>query len=360
MLIVDGHLDLAWNALFWDRDLRCSAYTIRSQEAWLPEKGRALGTVALPEMRAGRIGLCIATLLARSTNAPVAHVDFRSVAQAEASAMGQLGYYRALAREGWVAVLEDAQAVAAHWARWTAWESAGAADDPPPLGVVISMEGADPIRSPDDLPEWHGAGLRLLGPAHYGPCRYAGGSDTDGGLTDLGRALLRAMDSLHMPLDLTHLSDPAFWEVMEGFGGRVFASHNNCRALVPTQRQFDDAQLGAIIERDGVVGLVFDAWMLKPGFIKGHTPPDGVTLENAADHADHICQLAGNARHVCIGSDLDGLFGREQGPEDVDTIADLQKLAGIFDRRGYKRADIAAIMHGNWLRFLGEVLPAGA
>ena len=98
----------------------------------------------------------------------------------------------------------------------------------------------------------------------------------------------------------------------------------------------------------------FDAWMLYPNWIRGKTTPQssGVTLETVVDHIDHICQLAGNANHVGIGTDLDGAFGKEQSPYDLETIADLQKLPAIFNSRGYSEDDISKIMSGNWIEFL--------
>lgn len=214
------------------------------------------------------------------------------------------------------------------------------------------MESADPILSPDELREWWEAGLRVIGPAHYGPGRYAGGTSTDLGLTERGAALLAEMEQVGMILDLTHFSDPAFWQALEKFDGPVLASHNNCRALVPNQRQFSDAQLKAIFQRGGVVGAAFDAWMLKPGWKNGQSTNVEVSLATVVDHIDYICQLAGNSRHAALGTDLDGGFGREQSPHDLDTIADLQKLVGLLAGRGYSDDDIASIMHGNWLRLL--------
>jgi membrane dipeptidase len=358
MLIVDAHLDLSWNALQWGRDLRRSVYTIRTQENMSAEKGRGLGTVAFPEMRQGRVALCFATLLARSTGQPVPHVDFATPAQSYGVARGQLAYYRALERDGDIRLIADRAGLDQHMATWAAWEAADASGPPPPLGFVVSMEGADPIASPEQLQEWWDAGLRLLGITHYGPGRYAGGTATEIGLTELGPPLLAEMERLGMVLDLTHCSDQSFWQALERYGGPVIASHNNCRALVPHQRQFADDQIRAIVDRDGVIGAALDAWMIKPAWVIGPrhilTNPS-VTLNDLVDHIDHICQLAGSSRHIALGTDLDGGFGREQSPADLDTIADLQKLPELLAARGYAADDIAAIMHGNWLRLLRRV-----
>ena len=355
MLIIDAHLDLSWNALQWNRDLKRAVYTIRTQENTTPGKGRGLGTVAFPELRQGRVALCFATLLARSTGQPVPHIDFADPAQSYGTAHGQLAYYRALEHQGLVSLIADARALDRHMRAWTGWDAAGGVGEPPPLGFVISMEGADPILAPDQLDEWWDAGLRLLGITHYGPGRYAGGTATELGLTELGPPLLAAMEQLGVVLDLTHCSDQAFWQALEHYHGPVLASHQNCRALVPHQRQFSDDQLRAVIDRDGVIGAALDAWMLRPAWHIGerHDPANPVvTLNDVVDHIDYVCQLAGNASHAAIGSDLDGGFGREQSPSDLDTIADLQKLSDLLAARGYTEADISAIMHGNWLRLL--------
>jgi membrane dipeptidase len=361
MLIIDSHLDLAWNALQWNRDLLCSVYTIRVQDSPLKGEGRTLGTVALPEMRQGRVALCFATLLARSTSHPSPHIDYGSPAQAYGIARGQLAYYRALERQGHIRLITDIVALDSHMAEWQAWDatnpitsSPSLPASSPPLGFVVSMESADSILSPDEALEWWEVGLRVIGPAHYGPGRYAGGTGTDLGLTELGVALLAEMERASLILDLTHFSDLSFWQALEKFNGPVLASHNNCRALVPHQRQFSDEQLKAIFQRNGVIGAAFDAWMLKPGWLAGQSTNEQVSLATVVDHIDHICQLAGNSRHAAIGTDLDGGFGREQSPYDLDTIADLQKLVGLLAERGYQDNDIAAIMHGNWLQLLRQ------
>ncbi|MYE89594.1 peptidase M19 [Candidatus Poribacteria bacterium] len=353
MLIIDAHLDLSWNALQGNRDLLRSAYTIRTQEVSTPGKGRAQGTVAFPDMRQGRLAVSVVTLFARCTGQPSPHSDYASPTQSYGVAQGQLAYYRALDHEGHIRMIADRATLDSHIANWEAWEEMGS-DDTPPLGFVISMEGADPILKPDQLEEWVGGGLRLLGLTHYGPGRYAGGTGTELGLTELGPPLLAEMQRLGVTLDLTHCSDQAFWEALEHYEGLVLASHNNCRALVPHQRQFSDEQLRAIFERDGVIGAAFDAWMLQPGWVSGQSTNEAVTLNTVVDHMDHVCQLAGNSRHAGIGTDLDGGYGREQSPCDLDTIADLQKLAGLLADRGYNDDDIAAIMHGNWLRLLRQ------
>ena len=354
MIIIDGHLDLSWNALQGNRNLLNSVYTIRTQENKTLGKGRAQGTVAFPEMRKGRIGLSFVTLFARSTGQLVPYVDYESTTQSYGVARGQLSYYFALETEGHVRIITNQTELNQQIAAWEEWESEVGSAHTPPLGFVITMEGADPILKPSQLEEWKINGLRILGLTHYGLGRYAGGTGTEAGLTDLGPPLLKEMERLGILLDLTHSSDRTFWESLEHYGGLILASHNNCRALVPHQRQFDDQQLQAIFQQDGVIGLAFDAWMLSPGWTIGESHNDSVTLNSVVDHIDYICQLAGNCRHAAIGTDLDGGYGREQSPSDLDTIADLQKLVGLLDKRGYKHDDIVGIMHGNWLRLLNQ------
>ena len=361
MLIVDAHLDLAMNAMQLHRDLSLSVYTLRSQEAKPPfAHGRGQNTVALPEMRDGNIALCFATLLARCTGRPDPLFDHASVAQAYSAAMGHLAYYRALEKLEQVRIITSLNELEAHVNAWKNWEQNHQHEldqTQPPLGFVISMESADPILHPEQLSEWHAAGVRVIGPAHYGQGRYAGGTGTELGFSAMGLGLLEQMERLGVILDLTHLTDRGFWEACEHFYGVVLASHNNCRALVPHQRQFEDAQLEAIIERGGVVGVAFDNWMIRPGW-RLLEPSPHVSIANVVDHIDHICQLAGNANHAAIGSDLDGGFGREQSPRDLDTIADLQTIPDLLRGRGYSETDVEQVMHGNWLRLLRKAWKA--
>lgn len=352
MLLVDAHLDLAMNALNWDRNLDLTVEQIREMEAGLlPQKGRACGTVAFPEMRKGEVGLSIVTVIARTAwpGSPATGAACQEISYAKAQ--GQLAYYRCLETQGKVRMIGTKAELEDHLGNWQA------DPDNTPLGMVLSMEGADPIVWPGQMASWWEDGLRIVGLSHYGFSAYAHGTDTEGGLRGEAKALLAEMERLGAVLDTTHLADLAFFEATDAFGGRIMASHQNSRTLVPGVRQFTDEQLKRVIERDGVIGTALDAWMLYPDWIKGETQPDVVGLEAVADHIDYVCQLAGNCRHAAIGSDLDGGYGTEQCPRDLDTIVDLQKVAGLLSDRGYGDEDVRAIMHGNWIHFLTDVLP---
>lgn len=239
-----------------------------------------------------------------------------------------------------------------------AWRAGWDADPATaPFGFVLLMEGADPIVAPEQAGLWWSDGLRIVGLAHYGPSAYAFGTGSAGPLTAKGRALLKEMDGLGMMLDVSHLTDESFHEALDVFRGPVLASHSNCRALVPGDRQLDDAMIRRLIERDGVIGAAMDAWMLQPGWVRGETTNEGLTLEAVVDQIDHVCQIAGNSRHAAIGTDLDGGYGIEQTPRDVDTIADVQRIGELLRGRGYGEEDVAGVMHGNWERLLDDGLP---
>ena len=222
------------------------------------------------------------------------------------------------------------------------------------IGYILSLEGADSIVSVEYLDIAYNYGLRALGPAHYGPGRYAQGTNATGGLGPNGKDLLVKMESLGIILDATHLCDDSFWEAMEYHQGPVWASHQNCRALVDHNRQFSDEQLKEIISRGAVIGMPMDAWMMVPGWVRGESTPlnKNVTLNTLIDHLVHVCDLAGNTNHVGLGTDLDGGFGREQCPADIETIADLQKLPELLLKRGFSDDDIVKFCHQNWLDFL--------
>ena len=349
--IFDAHLDLSMNALEWNRDLTRPLEEIRAREKGLADKpDRGRGTVSLQEMRSGRIGLCVATLIARYVKPSSKLPGWHSPQQAWAQSQGQLAWYRAMEAAGEMVQITDLKGLHAHLERWTgAGDTAGL-----PVGYILSLEGADSIIDTGYLEKAYAQGLRALGPAHYGPGTYAHGTGSEGGIGAKGRELLREMERLGVILDATHLSDVSFREALDHFSGPVWASHNNCRALVNHQRQFSDDQIRELIDRGAVIGAAFDAWMLVPGWVRGQTTPGetGVSLAHVADHIDHVCQLAGNALHAAIGTDLDGGYGTEQCPGDLDTIAGLQQLVPLLTARGYADADIENILYRNWVRFL--------
>lgn len=348
--IFDAHLDLSMNAMEWNRDLRLTVKELRVREKGmtdLPDRGK--GTVAFPELVEGNIGIVVATQIARYVKDGSPLPGWKSQEQAWAQTQGQLAWYKSMGKQGVLTSIVDVASLENHLNSWNSNDSISK-----PIGYILSLEGADSIVDLGYLEQSHEDGLRALGPAHYGPGVYAFGTDSTGGLGKKGRALVKKMEELNIILDVTHLCDESFWEAVELFNGPLWASHNNCRALVNHNRQFSDDQIKVIIERGGVIGAAFDAWMLHPNWIRGKTTPksSGVTLETVVDHIDHICQLAGNANHVGIGTDLDGAFGKEQSPYDLETIADLQKLPAIFQSRGYSEDEISKTLSGNWIEFL--------
>lgn len=352
MWIFDAHLDLSMNAMEWNRDLRQNVLDIRQSEQGKTDKpDRAQGTVAFPDMRRGHIGICVATQIARYVKPNNSLKGWHSPEQAWAHSQGQLAWYKAMEEDGQLVQITDSKTLNNHAAQWAKSPSHDA-----PIGYILSLEGADSIISPRRLERAYDYGLRVVGLSHYGPGTYAQGTAHDGGLGSKGGELLREMDRLGIILDATHLNDSSFWEAMDIFEGPVWASHSNCRALVPNDRQFCDDQIKYLIERGAVIGGVLDAWMLTPCWERGKSTPaeSGVKLENVIDHMEHICELAGNANHVGIGTDLDGGYGREQSPEDLDTIADLQRLPDLLSKRGFDLGQITGIMHGNFMNFLNK------
>lgn len=351
MFTIDAHLDLSMNAMEWNRDLRQTAHQIRQREQGMTDKpDRAKGTVSLPDLRRGKVGLVVATQIARYVAPDNPLPGWQSPEQAWAQTQGQRMWYEAMTEEGQMTPIRNLDELEDHLVLWS--------DDEPiddkPIGYILSLEGADSLVTVDYVQRAYDYGLRAIGPAHYGPGRYAQGTDAMGPMGPMGHDLLREMERLNIILDATHLSDDSFRDALDHFNGPVWASHHNCRALVDHNRQFSDDQLRELIARDAVIGGPLDAWMMVPGWVRGTSTPESTncSLSVMIDHLDHICQLAGNANHIGIGSDLDGAFGKEQCPYDLDTIADLQKIPDLLRQRGYTDADVANVMHGNWLRFL--------
>ena len=352
--IFDAHLDLSMNALEWNRDLRQEIDQIRALESGMEDlPDRRKGVVSFPSMREGNIGLCMATLIARYVKPKNTLPGWNSPEQAWAQTQGQLAWYRAMELDGQLSQIKNKKQLDKHLKSWEQYSSQSA------IGYILSLEGADSIVSMNHLHLMYQEGLRAIGPAHYGPGTYAFGTNSSGGIGRKGKELLNEMALLQIILDTTHLCDQSFWEAMEIFDGPLWASHSNVREIVPNERQFNNDQIKVLIEKDAIIGMAFDAWMMIPDWKRGISDPRaiGLNLEKIINHIDHICQLAGNADHVMIGSDLDGGFGKEQCPFDLETISDLQKLNSILSKRGYNESDIEKIFSKNGIRFLMKNLP---
>lgn len=374
--LLDAHLDLSWNALSFDRDQTLELEAINAREQGMSGKCRTRATVSLPEMRRARAGICLATILCRAMPEGTPEMafnlgpagdrkrnevilreelDFASQTIASATGQGQLAYYKLLEEQGWMRMIRTRADLAAAVSAWRDEAPAAA----PPIGYILSMEGCDPMITPSHAEWWFEQGLRTACIAHYGPSAYAMGTGGDGPLTPAGRELLEEFDRLGLILDLVHTADTAFDQALEIYRGPVLCSHGNCRALVEHDRQLSDDQIKRIIERNGVIGAVCDAWMIVPDFIRDETEKPRCTLDDLANHIDRVCQIAGNCKHVGIGSDLDGGFGWEQTPEEIRSITDLHELEDVLGARGFGAEDLDGLFHANWLRFFGAHLPAG-
>ena len=366
MLIIDGDYPMAYGGVDLDRDLTLPIDQVRTATdrrtlsgGWPDGETMA----SLPEMRKGGVAAALVKVAGRirRPNSPI--WGYRTGHGAYAAAQAHLAYYEVLAAEGEARVLATSAGFAAHMREWSEAEDHSAL----PVGFIIGMEGADPILWPEQVHEWWERGLRVISLSHYGVSTYSHGTGTgtEGGLFPPAEALLRDMDSLGMILDVTHTSDRSVREAIAMFDGPLLASHQNCRAVSPGERQQPDDILLEVIARDGVIGHSMDTWMLyRDGIDWANVPSrrdvfarEEVTLDSMVDHVDHISQLAGNTLHSAIGGDTDGQGGRDGAPYEIDTVADYQKLVDALDRRGYSSDDIENIMYRNWQRFYEKHLP---
>jgi membrane dipeptidase len=356
-LIVDAHEDLAWNILTFGRDYSQGALWIREREM-LAETPTHNGNTLLgrPDWLLGHVGVIFATLFVAPERRRVGPWDsqcYATASEAYSLASAQLDAYSQLVEQHGQFKMIGSQADLAEVV--DTWQDGrGLADRR--IGLVPLMEGADPVLDPGGVVEWFERGVRIIGLA-WESTRYAGGTHEPGPLTDDGKALLNAMASLGMILDLSHLSEEAYFEALDAYTGPVIASHANPRRFCPTTRGLSDTMIIALARRGGVIGVVPYNSFLQPGWQKGD-PRQDVSIGRVADAIDHICQVTGSADHVGIGTDFDGGFGVEHVPAEIDTVADLQKLAGPLRERGFSDRVIEQIMHGNWLRMLRFGLPA--
>lgn len=349
-MIVDAHQDIAYSAWALQRDLRQSALITRAREAATqPAQTEEFCTVGLPELRAGGVGLMTGSIFLEPSHSSSARAGYvySTAEEAHHQAHGQVDYYHRLAASGDVLLVRS---------RADLDELERMRKTTPVVGLLMGMEGADPVRSPDDVAMWWERGVRQIGLAWAYGSQYCGGNKAPGPLAPQARPLLAQMQAVGMTLDVSHLAEESFWQALKLFGGRIIASHANCRALVPGERQLSDEMIRAIVARGGVIGVVLYNTFLQAGWTL-ERGKEAVTLAHVVRHIDHMCQIAGDARHVGIGSDLDGGFGREATPAEIDTVADVHLLGAALASAGYAPADVKDIMGGNWLRFLRAALP---
>lgn len=360
-LLIDAHQDIAYNMFSFGRDYRQSAAETRAREAdtRIPELQNGQSTLGWPEYQQARLAVIFATLFVLprkyKTNESE-RVDFATFDEAYRLTRTQMDIYNRLVEESpdKFTLIKDRIQLVKHLEAWEATPQQSH-----PVGLVLSMEGAEGVSGPAELEEWWEQGLRLIGPVWAGT-RYCGGTYEGGKFTSEGFSLLENMAELGYTLDIAHMQTEPALQALDRYQGAIIASHANARALLkedPTQRHLSDAVIRGLVERDGVIGVVpFNRFLLS-GW-KNTDSRELVRLEMVVDHIDHICQIAGDAQHVGLGTDYDGGFGWPAIPLELNTIADLPKLAQPLSHRGYTPAEIEAIFHGNWQRLLERTLPA--
>ncbi len=334
MTWVDGHLDLAYLGLI-GRDLRRHC----------PDPAAAC--LSLPELREAGVEVAFATIFTEVAgtgppgshsphDAPHVYKSFDDLDGAHAAGMRQLELYELLERDGLLRIvrcradLDDASA---------------------PLRIVLLMEGADPVRSPDELQLWFDRGVRIIGLTWAMGSRYAGGNARHGALTPIGREFVQAMDELGVAHDVSHLADAAFDDLAAIARGPVIASHSNARALAsPTQRHLRDDQIEWIASRDGVIGLNMFQRFLSPG--------GKASIADVVRHAQHMVKLMGRSDGVALGSDMDGGFPPSDLAAGLEHPAKLPALADALKNAGWSDAAVRGFQRDNWLNWLRGVLPA--
>jgi len=364
-LIIDAHQDLAYNTLTFGRDYRRAVSETRAAEEGsdiFPRTGHT--QLGWPEFQRGQYAMIFGTLfLSPPKHAPEWETQVaRDPRTARALWRKQVDYYERLQGENphMFRLVRRKSEAAAHFAEWERAPADFDAQVTHPTGLVLLMEGAEGIGAPADLEEWWEAGVRLVGPVWAGD-RFCGGMLNPGGSFEReGYELLDVMAGLGMVLDLSHMNERSALQALERYPGAIVASHANVRKLLKRpndERHFTDQTIRALVERGGVIGMVPFNRFLRPEWHPSDDPRL-TTLDHLLAHIDAVCQIAGDARHVGIGSDFDGGWGWPNCPVELDTCADLQKLGPRLAERGYTQDDIAAILGGNWRAMLERCLPA--
>ena len=358
MLIVDGHEDIAWNALAFGRDYTTSAHQIREAEAG-SETPAQNGSACLgrADWIAGRVGVVFATLFVSPYPHRLGtwdHMCYRDADEAHMLAQAQLDYYLQLEEK-----CSEYRIIRNRADLDTVTSSFEAeAQGRQLIGLVLLMEGADPIRTPDEVEHWRKRGVRLIGPAWAGT-RYCGGTGDPGPLSRAGETLLEHMAACGIILDVSHMSERSFEQALERYEGVVIASHANPRyaaSLNTPERALSNDQIRKLAAREGVIGIIPYNRFLKTGWRLAEGK-HAVSVKRVAEVMDYICQLTGSSRHVGIGSDFDGGFGAEAIPHPMDSVADLHMIGTALANLGYDSGQVTQMLSGNWLAALQRGLP---
>ena len=358
-LLIDAHQDLAWNMLTFGRDYTLSATETRQREQGTiaPEvNGDTL--LGWPDYQRGKVAIIFSTLFAAPIRCKLGEWDQQCYASDEEAHMRysiQLDAYDRLV-DGHPAMFQKIEKRADMQAILTRWQ--GDDSEEHPVGLVILMEGAEGVREPAELEDWYQRGVRIIGQAWAGT-RFCGGTLEPGGLTKEGYALLEHMAEFHFTLDLSHMDEKAALQALDAYPGAIIASHANALALLKEtsiNRHLSDRVIQGLLERGGTIGIVPANGFLRPNW-KEAGGRASVTLDYVVAQMDYVCQMAGDALHVGIGSDFDGGFGLPSVPIEIDSIADIRKIIPILIQKGYTEADIIGICGGNWLVQLQNTLP---
>jgi membrane dipeptidase len=343
--IVDAHEDIAYNVML-GRDFKRAAFETRAlEDPPIPKRG--VCTVGLPDLLKANVRIVFATIWAAPCGVEDIEIGpcYQTPEEAYALAKRQLEYYNELAHDPRILLIRRRSDV-----------DRVLEARKPTLGVVILMEGADPIITPKQTQEWFDAGVRIIGPAWH-RTRYAGGTKAPGPLTKLGRELMGEMERIGMILDTSHMAEASFHEALDLFRGNVIASHANSRLYVPTDRQLSDQMISALVSRNGVVGTVLYNAFLQADWKETDKIKRKVTLLDVVKHIKHVCDVAGNAAHAGLGTDLDGGFGAESIPAEMDSVSDLPKIENALTAAGFSEQDVDSVMGENWIGFLKRSLP---
>ena len=362
-MIIDSHEDIAWNIVNLKRDYTQSAKSIRESEKNTPIPAFNGNTLlGWPEYQAANVGIIFATLFCDPCRLDQGKYPIRvyeTPQQAHTCYRENLDAYERLTDDHpeKFQMIRKLSELENHISSWQAHELQ-TSDPPPPVGMVILMEGAEGIVEPPQVEDWYEWGVRMIGPAWAGN-RYCGGTREPGPLTKAGFELLDVMSSFNLILDISHMDHQSARQSLDFYEGQVIASHANAESLIneiPINRHLQDETIEQLIARDGVIGIVpLNAFLDWDWRNKGGK--SAVTLDEVVAQIDHICQIAGDTQHVALGTDFDGGFGVESVPQEIDTIADLPKLGPRLSEKGYNVDDIERIFCGNWLRILRNNLP---